>query len=202
MATYNGHNEDTDGNLLLCIGNGMTAALETGSTASQNYDKGSYLFFNNILCKVQNAITIGDTLEIGTNLNETTIGYELSSHLKANNGTEFYFDYQNNTYGYNTSPNRGASTFFPFAASSSDRDFKMVIRAQVRLDMHWSDGSPADKTSYAYETITITRQNGNVSFRFSTSELLHEYGYTGANSHGAGGSVYIVGVTLQSFTWL
>ena len=30
------------------------------------------------------------------------------------NNKHFYFDYKNGKYGYNTNPNRGADTFFPF----------------------------------------------------------------------------------------
>ena len=41
----------------------------------------------------------------------------LNSELTVNN-TKFYFDYQNGKYGYNTSSNRGASTFFSFGNSS------------------------------------------------------------------------------------
>ena len=33
------------------------------------------------------------------------------------NSKHFYFDYKNGKYGYNTSPNRGADTFFPFSNS-------------------------------------------------------------------------------------
>lgn len=33
------------------------------------------------------------------------------------NSNHFYFDYKNGKYGYNTSPNRGADTFFPFKSS-------------------------------------------------------------------------------------
>lgn len=38
---------------------------------------------------------------------------ELQSNLVANN-TNFIFDYKDGQYGYNTSPERGADTFFPF----------------------------------------------------------------------------------------
>ena len=114
MALYNGHNEDASGNILLSIGNGMTATVESGTTASQAYTKGSYLYYNNRLCKVIAAIASGNTLTVGTNIAYTSLGAELTSHLKANNGNEFYFDYQNGMYGYNTSASRAASTFVPF----------------------------------------------------------------------------------------
>lgn len=38
---------------------------------------------------------------------------ELNSNLVAN-GTNFVFDYKDGKYGYNTDPNRGADSFFPF----------------------------------------------------------------------------------------
>lgn len=39
----------------------------------------------------------------------------LNNSLIANNN-HFYFDYKNGKYGYNTSPSRGADTFFPFSS--------------------------------------------------------------------------------------
>mgnify|MGYP003310833540 CR=1 FL=1 len=50
MATYNGHFEDSSGNILLPIPSGAAATVETGSTASQAYTVGSFLYFNNRLC--------------------------------------------------------------------------------------------------------------------------------------------------------
>lgn len=41
---------------------------------------------------------------------------EVNSSLVANS-KHFYFDYKNGKYGYNTNPNRGADTFFPFKSS-------------------------------------------------------------------------------------
>lgn len=45
--------------------------------------------------------------------NALSVG-QLSRDLTAN-GTNFIFDYQNGKYGYNTNPNRGADTFYPFS---------------------------------------------------------------------------------------
>ena len=118
MATYNGHNEDSSGNILLNIGNGMTATVELGSTASQAYTKGAYLFFNNRLCKASSAISSGATLAIGTNLSQTSLGAELTSHLRASNGDEFYFDYKDGKAGYYPSASKTASQFVPFGGSS------------------------------------------------------------------------------------
>lgn len=42
----------------------------------------------------------------------------LNNSLTANN-KQFYFDYKNGKYGFNTNPNRGADTFVPFSNFSS-----------------------------------------------------------------------------------
>lgn len=118
MAIYQGHNEDSSGNLLLSIGNGMTATVETGSTASQAYTKGSYLFFDNRLCKAASAIASGATLTIGGNLTQTSIGAEITSHLRSSDGKEFYFDVKDGQYGYYPSASKTASEFVPFGGTS------------------------------------------------------------------------------------
>ena len=118
MATYNGHQEDSSGNILLSIGNGMTATVETGSTASQAYTKGAYLFFNNRLCKASTAIASGATLAVGTNLTQTSLGAELTSHLRSSDGKEFYFDVKDGSYGYYPSASKTASEFVPFGGTS------------------------------------------------------------------------------------
>lgn len=50
---------------------------EAGPIASANYAEGDYMIFEGKFCKASSAITAGDTLEIGTNLTETTIAAEL-----------------------------------------------------------------------------------------------------------------------------
>lgn len=117
MATYNGHNEDASGNILLSIGNGMTATVETGTTASQAYTKGQYLYYNNRLCKVTAAIAKSATLTIGTNIAYSSLGAELTSHLVASNGNEFYFDLKDGKAGYYPTSAKTASTFVPFGGS-------------------------------------------------------------------------------------
>ena len=120
MATYKGHNEDSSGNLLLSIGNGMTATVETGSTASQAYTKGAYIFFNNRFCKATKAISSGATLTIGNNLSETSVGAELTSHLRSSDGKEFYFDLKDGSYGYYPSASKVASEFVPFGGTTPE----------------------------------------------------------------------------------
>lgn len=89
MANLQGHFEDANGNILLPINSGEAATIETGTTASQAYTKGTYLFFNNKLCKATTAIASGNTLTIGSNLSQVSLGGEISSHLIASNGTVF-----------------------------------------------------------------------------------------------------------------
>lgn len=99
MATYNGHFEDSSGNVLLPISGGIAAAIETGSTASQAYMKGTYLFYNNRLCKATAAISSGASLSIGSNISYVSLGAEIKDHLVASNGVAFTLqDYINGAY--------------------------------------------------------------------------------------------------------
>lgn len=91
MATYNGHFEDSNGNILLPIPSGATATIETSNKASQAYTTGSLLYYNNRLCRVIAAIASGGTLAIGTNIVYTSLGEQTTAHMVAPNGTEFSF---------------------------------------------------------------------------------------------------------------
>lgn len=63
--------------------------VETGSTASQAYAAGDLLVYGSQLCKVSSSIAQGDTLAVGTNIEEITIAalsvmppnYELTETL-------------------------------------------------------------------------------------------------------------------------
>ena len=118
MATYLGHQEDSSGNILLPTPHSMATQIEFGTTASQAYAKGAYVVFNNRLCKASTAIASGDTLAIGTNLVQCSIGSELNSHLQAPNGNEFYFDYKDNKPGFYPSASKVASEFVPFGGTA------------------------------------------------------------------------------------
>lgn len=145
MAIYSGHNEDSSGNILLSIGNGMTATLESGTTASQAYTKGSYVFFDNKLCKVTQDITSGTTLEIGTNLAQTSIGTELTSHLRSNDGKEFYFDVKDGSYGFYPSASKVAEEFVPFGGTSA------LFRSNTSLGGNIS------------QTVIVQQSNGSIT---------------------------------------
>ena len=158
MSIYNGHNEDSSGNILLSIGNGMTATLESGTTASQAYTKGSYVFFDNKLCKVTQDITSGTTLEIGTNLAQTSIGTELTSHLRSNDGKEFYFDVKDGSYGFYPSASKVAEEFVPFGGTLSSLWMRYYLTSNTAIfleESHVQDWAYIDITS-GYGTVKIT----------------------------------------------
>lgn len=58
--------------------NSNLATVESGTTASQAYTVGDYLVYNGQLCKVISAIAQEDTLTVGTNIEVTTSGGELT----------------------------------------------------------------------------------------------------------------------------
>lgn len=97
----------------LGAGDVLIAGTEATSTASKAYTVGQYLIYNDKLYRVKTAIASGASLVVNTNIVETKAADEIANHLVANN-KGFYFDYKNGKYGYNTSPSRGADTFFPF----------------------------------------------------------------------------------------
>ena len=89
MSNFQGHFEDSSGNLILPIPAGATATVETGSTASQAYTAGAFLYHGDRFKRVTSAIASGGT--ISGNVSETTIGTEMASHFVASDGTEFSF---------------------------------------------------------------------------------------------------------------
>lgn len=74
---------------------------------------------------------------------------QLNNSLTANNN-QFHFDYQDGKYGYNTDPNRGADTFFPFKSSAN---------CTITLTMPWTSSMNKSGTI----TITIQIVNGVVT---------------------------------------
>lgn len=78
MATYNGHQEDSNGNILLPTPHSM-AYIEFGTTATKAYARGDLLVFQNQLCQASSVISIGDTLAIGTNVLTTSLSNQLSN---------------------------------------------------------------------------------------------------------------------------
>lgn len=197
MATYNGHNEDSSGNILLSIGNGMTATVETGTTASQAYTKGSYLFFNNRLCKATSAISSGATLAIGTNLSQTSIGQEITSHLRSSDGKEFYFDVKDGTYGYYPSAEKTASEFVPFGGTTpTNAIYKASTTTSTLAFTAPDDGQVFLANSTGTNTGTIYVNGTAVSPTITTSNSLRYYDKVKKNDSltfsSSGGGVYIM----------
>lgn len=95
------------------------------ASAGTTYGKGSSSLFGHVKVSDTYNVNVGANdgvaatpklVGVGVRMAEdfaSTIGNGLGDHLKANN-TEFYFDYKNGKYGFNTDANRGADTFHPF----------------------------------------------------------------------------------------
>ena len=114
-------------------GSAAIAPEEASSTASRAYSVNQFLIYDGKFYKVIATIPQGATLVPGTNIQEDTVGAELTysiaadaSHSQSINGIngqltygayKFYLDYQNGNWGWNSSPARGADTFHPFRTS-------------------------------------------------------------------------------------
>ena len=77
------------------------------------------------------------------------IGSVLTAPNAAQNANEFYFDYQDGKYGFNTEPDRGADTFHPFG--------EVTINRQVRVQT-----KDTGSTSATLGITTTTKLNGNI----------------------------------------
>lgn len=112
-------------------GSAPIAPEEASSTASRAYSVNQFLIYDGKFYKVIATIQQGATLVPGTNIQEDTVGAELTAQITTNNtqnnsinglngqliygGTKFYFDYKNGKWGWNSSAGRGADTFHPFS---------------------------------------------------------------------------------------
>jgi energy-converting hydrogenase Eha subunit B len=91
MATYYGIQEDSDGNVLLPVPNGI-CGIERGTSATQSYVKGNLVYVGNRLCQVNSAITSGDALTIGGNISYTSMANQVHNiNVFVNNNREFVF---------------------------------------------------------------------------------------------------------------
>ena len=99
------------------------------SPVENPYFVGDQLIYKGVLYNVTADISIGDALEIGTNI---SVAPKLSNSIKSalnklksdgtSSGTDFNFDIQNGVPGWNSATNRGSSTFHPFSAGSTASD--------------------------------------------------------------------------------
>ena len=103
MANYNGHFEDSHGNVVLPTPHSYTSVIETSMTASQAYVVGQYVTINipnglNHLYRVKTAIVSGESFVVGTNIESITVS-NINEMLTASDGTEFTLDdYLNGVY--------------------------------------------------------------------------------------------------------
>ena len=104
------------------------AGTEDGQTASKAYTQGEYLVRNHVLYKAIANISLGGSFAVGTNIAVAKVADELANHLNVG-GTEFYFDYQDSKFGYNTNANRGADTFHPFKSGGEILADPLIISA-------------------------------------------------------------------------
>ena len=90
------------------------AQVETSNKSAHAYTKGQLLVYNNKLYRVIAAISVNNTLTVGTNIQAITIS-NLSSMLTATNGNQFYFDYKDGKPGFYPNASKTASQFVPIA---------------------------------------------------------------------------------------
>lgn len=109
--------------------NASNIATVEDSTVENPYYVGDQLIYKGVLYNVTADISIGDTLEIGTNI---SVAPKLSNSIKSalnklksdgtSSGTDFNFDIQNGVPGWNSASNRDSSTFHPFSPGSTASD--------------------------------------------------------------------------------
>ena len=97
--------------------NSNLAPIEATTTASRSYLVGDYLMLQGEFYKVISAISIGDTLTVGTNIQNTNVGDEITD-IKTFNFITKLWENPEPTQSY------GASTI---NLSSSDYDMLLII---------------------------------------------------------------------------
>jgi hypothetical protein len=102
----------------------------------------------------------------------------LNSELTAN-GKQFYFDYKNGKYGYNTSSNRAASTFVPFGGSTSQN----VIGGRLGNEA-WPVSVPNIVTANKNYVVTVSSLDG--TYWLLQSGLTVSKTYTVTSEYGSG----------------
>lgn len=205
MATYNGHQEDSSGNILLAIPNSMATTIETGSTASQAYTKGSYFYYNNRLVKATSAISSGASLTIGSNISYVNAADELSAHLRANdsNRSEFYFDVYNGQYGYYPNASKTASSFVPFGGTSAQTKTG-TFTGSTSSSTTVALGFKAKYLSiyFAASSSVIDNYNQDVSttkYRIASSSVYSERTIGGSSNAWSIDSISDTGFTINKF---
>ena len=131
-------------------GSAAIAPEEASSTASRAYSVNQFLIYDGKFYKVIATIPQGATLVPGTNIQEDTVGAELTVGITTNNSQtnsingingqltygayKFYLDYQNGSWGWNSSAGRGADTFHPFRSSGYSKSQNITTSLSVPQD--------------------------------------------------------------------
>jgi hypothetical protein len=143
-----------------------TTVIDTKANAlavNQNYIPLGCLAFKEAL-GTSNYANIGNGTISGALVTLNNKDTKLNNQLSANNN-EFYFDYQNGKYGYNTDPNRGADTFNPFNRTD-----------HIRLNLSGYAYGWAEE----YGGNAKARTSGNGSYTLSGTEVDHITGVSGS----------------------
>lgn len=93
----------------------------------------------------------------------TKNNYQLSRALSVWNNdvaTDFYFDYQNGKYGWNSSPSRGADTFHPFKQAATETK---VITGKTTTDL-------GEDNNYRYIDTTGVVNTNSGTYTFSSGD--------------------------------
>lgn len=175
MATYYGIQEDSDGNVLLPVPNGI-CGIERGASATQSYVKGNLVYVGNRLCQVNSAITSGDALTIGGNISYTSMANQVHN-IKVfvnNNGELVFTDHTGADTVLNFSQiyDLGTGTSFNVSSVSGYRNFTIDnFLYYVTLAGSGNIVAPSSTTGApkAGNGITISRSYNNSTGIYSVS---------------------------------
>lgn len=140
-----------------------------------DYAVGDYTIRNNKVWKFTTAHPAGAWDE--SHVKATKIlseARELTENLTFPDGTGFYPDEQDGQKGYNTSPNRGADTFFPF---SKGVEFTHFIAESQDKSLYGSISFDKD-----YPVVIVTgRGNKSISIKLSEAGVEQPASYSATN---------------------
>jgi hypothetical protein len=118
----------------------------------------------------------------------TKNNYQLSRALSVWNNdvaTDFYFDYQNGKYGWNSSPSRGADTFHPFKQAATETK---VITGKTTTDL-------GEDNNYRYIDTTgvVNTNSGTYTFPSGDTGGTKDLGEANSYRYVNAGNVYAKG---------
>lgn len=206
MATYYGIQEDSDGNVLLPVPNGI-CGIERGASATQSYVKGNLVYVGNRLCQVNSAITAGDALTIGGNVSYTSMANQVHN-IKVfvnNNGELVFTDHTGADTVLNFSQiyDLGTGTSFNVSSVSGYRNFTVdnfIIEpiSGFSGSAGWNSG-PTEKEWYESGTFGFSVSK-NKTYNNVTGILNAYLSATSDSRHGLGNATGSIGVHAYLIT--